>query len=566
MHKPPFARTILLALLSVSALPALADNAQRVHQTCSRYLDEQPDYYESRSARFSLRAMPQAAVKSAAPADLSANAAPMAEAAVGSVATRQMAPPRQNTERYGHYEPNPVHAVAEQPVSTFSIDVDTGSYANIRRFLTQTGRLPPADAVRIEEIINYFDYGYAKPTDGKPFAVHTETVDSPFRSGAKLIRIGIQAKEVSQAALPPANLVFLVDVSGSMYSRDKLPMVKYTLCTLAHQTRAQDRITLVTYADGNKVVLPPTTGNQRQKILAALDSLKAGGSTAGENAIQQAYQAAQRAYIRNGINRILLATDGDFNVGITDFNTLRSMVAEKRKSGISLTTLGFGSGNYNERLMEQLADAGDGNYSYIDSPEEAQKVLHRQLSSTLATVAQDVKIQVEFNPATVKEYRLIGYENRMLAREDFNNDQVDAGDIGAGHNVTALYEIIPAGETGWLPESRYQAAPAANDKAGSEYAFINLRYKLPGQSSSILINRPVATGSKPLAQGSNATRQAVAAAAFGELLRGGKYSGNFGWPQTLELARNAQFPDRHGLRRQFVQLIEKAQQLSSKPQ
>ena len=566
MPKPPFARTVLLALLSVSALPALADNTQRVHQTCSRYLDEQPDYYESRNARFSLRAMPQAAVKSAASADLSANAAPMAEAAVGSVATRQMALPRQNTERYGHYEPNPVHAVAEQPVSTFSIDVDTGSYANIRRFLTQTGRLPPADAVRIEEIINYFDYGYAKPTDGKPFAVHTETVDSPFRSGAKLIRIGIQAKEVSQAALPPANLVFLVDVSGSMYSRDKLPMVKYTLCTLAHQTRAQDRITLVTYADGNKVVLPPTPGNQRQKILAALDSLKAGGSTAGENAIQQAYQAAQRAYIRNGINRILLATDGDFNVGITDFNTLRSMVAEKRKSGISLTTLGFGSGNYNERLMEQLADAGDGNYSYIDSPEEAQKVLHRQLSSTLATVAQDVKIQVEFNPFTVKEYRLIGYENRMLAREDFNNDQVDAGDIGAGHNVTALYEIIPAGQTGWLPESRYQAAPAANDKAGSEYAFINLRYKLPGQSNSILINRPVAVGSKPLAQGSNATRQTVAAAAFGELLRGGKYSGNFGWPQTLELARNAQSPDRHGLRRQFVQLIEKAQQLSSKPQ
>ena len=566
MHKPPFARTILLVLLSVSALPALANNTQRVHQTCSRYLDEQPDYYESRSTRFSLRAMPQAAVKSAAPADLSANAAPMAEAAVGSVATRQMALPRQNTERYGHYEPNPVHAVAEQLVSTFSIDVDTGSYANIRRFLTQTGRLPPADAVRIEEIINYFDYGYAKPTDGKPFAVHTETVDSPFRSGAKLIRIGIQAKEVSQAALPPANLVFLVDVSGSMYSRDKLPMVKYTLCTLAHQTRAQDRITLVTYADGNKVVLPPTPGNQRQKILAALDSLKAGGSTAGENAIQQAYQAAQHAYIRNGINRILLATDGDFNVGITDFNTLRSMVAEKRKSGISLTTLGFGSGNYNERLMEQLADAGDGNYSYIDSPEEAQKVLHRQLSSTLATVAQDVKIQVEFNPFTVKEYRLIGYENRMLAREDFNNDQVDAGDIGAGHNVTALYEIIPAGQTGWLPESRYQAAPAANDKAASEYAFINLRYKLPGQSNSILINRPVAVGSKPLAQGSNATRQAVAAAAFGELLRGGKYSGNFGWSQTLELARSAQSPDHHGLRRQFVQLIEKAQQLSSKPQ
>ena len=578
MPKPPFARTVLLALLSVSALPALADNARHVHQTCSRYLDERPDYFESRNARFGTRAMSRAATKSAPVVELAADAAPAPQAAArdsmvglegayGPIRHAEVAAPsRQNTERYGHYEPNPVHAVAEQPVSTFSIDVDTGSYANIRRFLTQGGRLPPADAVRIEEIINYFDYGYAKPTDGKPFAVHTETVDSPFRSGAKLIRIGIQAKEVSQAALPPANLVFLVDVSGSMYSRDKLPMVKYTLCTLAHQTRAQDRITLVTYADGNKVVLPPTPGNQRQKILAALDSLKAGGSTAGENAIQQAYQAAQRAYIRNGINRILLATDGDFNVGITDFNTLRSMVAEKRKSGISLTTLGFGSGNYNERLMEQLADAGDGNYSYIDSPEEAQKVLHRQLSSTLATVAQDVKIQVEFNPAAVKEYRLIGYENRMLAREDFNNDQVDAGDIGAGHNVTALYEIIPAGQTGWLPESRYQAAPAANDKAGSEYAFIKLRYKLPGQSSSILISRPVAVGSKPLAQGSNATRQAVAAAAFGELLRGGKYSGNFGWPQTLELARRAQSPDRHGLRRQFVQLIEKAQQLSSKPQ
>nr|WP_225748594.1 VWA domain-containing protein [Eikenella sp. Marseille-P7795] len=593
MRYPPFARAALLALLSLSVLPALADNAQRVHQACSHYLNEQPrnDYGPvmglSRHQRFGgTRAVPPAAMmnRSVASYEVAPSAAPAPQAAAtkdsfiglegahGSLRARPQVIrpplPRQNTERYAHHEPNPVHAVAEQPVSTFSIDVDTGSYANVRRFLSQNHRLPPADAVRIEEIINYFDYGYAAPADGKPFAVHTETVDSPFRSGAKILRIGIQAKEMSHAALPPANLVFLVDVSGSMYSRDKLPLVKYTLCTLAHQTRAQDRITLVTYADGNKVVLPPTPGNQRQKILAALDGLRAGGSTAGENAIQQAYQAAQRAYIRNGINRILLATDGDFNVGITNFNTLRSMVAEKRKSGISLTTLGFGSGNYNDRLMEQLADAGDGNHSYIDSPEEAQKVLHRQLSSTLATVAQDVKTQVEFNPATMKEYRLIGYENRLLAREDFNNDQVDAGDIGAGHNVTALYEIIPAGQTGWLPESRYQAAPAraANDKAGSEYAFINLRYKLPGQSSSTLISSPVAAGSKPLAQGSNATRQALAAASFGELLRGGKYSGSFGWPQTLELARSAQSPDRHGLRRQFVHLIEQAQQLSSKPQ
>lgn len=583
MRYPPFARAVLLALLSVSALPALADNAQRVHEACSRYLNEEPSYdlRLRQYSRMGQRHMLQAAAtrRSVTSHNVAPAAAPQVETskdssvglagAYGMVNPNAMSRPpaqRQNTERYGHYEPNPVHAVAEQPVSTFSIDVDTGSYANVRRFLSRSNRLPPADAVRLEEIINYFDYGYAPPTDGKPFAVHTEVVDSPFRPEAKLLRIGIQAKEISRTALPPANLVFLVDVSGSMYSRDKLPMVKYTLCTLAHQTRSQDRITLVTYADGNKVVLPPTPGNQRQKILTALDSLKAGGSTAGENAIQQAYQAAQQAYIRGGINRILLATDGDFNVGITDFNTLRSMVAEKRRSGISLTTLGFGSGNYNDRLMEQLADAGDGNHSYIDSPEEAQKVLHRQLSSTLATVAQDVKIQVEFNPATVKEYRLIGYENRMLAREDFNNDQVDAGDIGAGHNVTALYEIIPAGAQGWLPESRYQAAPAAAGKSSSEYAFINLRYKLPGQSNSILISRPVAASSKALDAGSNATRQAVAAASFGELLRGGKYSGNFGWPQTLQLARSAQSPDPHGLRRQFVGLIEKAQQLSSKPQ
>ena len=523
--------------------------------------------------------MPQAAVKSSSvtayEAEPSAAPAAQATADVGAEGSYSIinnekrmvnagaaAPSRQNTERYGHYEPNPVHAVAEQPVSTFSIDVDTGSYANIRRFLTQTGRLPPADAVRIEEIINYFDYGYDKPADGKPFAVHTETVDSPFRSGAKLIRIGIQAKEVSQAALPPANLVFLVDVSGSMYSRDKLPMVKYTLCTLAHQTRAQDRISLVTYADGNKVVLPPTPGNQRQKILAALDSLKAGGSTAGENAIQQAYQAAQRAYIRNGINRILLATDGDFNVGITDFNTLRSMVAEKRKSGISLTTLGFGSGNYNDQLMEQLADAGDGNYSYIDSLDEAKKVLVRQLTSTLATVARDVKIQLEFNPAAVKEYRLVGYENRLLREEDFNNDRVDAGDIGAGHNITALYEIIPQGKTGWLDARHYQNAPAASGKA-DEYGWLKLRYKAPESEQSQLIEQPIAAKSIPLADAEEATRFAIAAASYAQALKGGKYNGALDWAGILRLAQAAQGSDPYGERAGLLQLIEKARELSS---
>ncbi|EGY51579.1 vWA domain-containing protein [Neisseria shayeganii] len=551
-------RAAVAAALAMCTQAAWADS---VHQVCQRYLQSEPEerlvsappsaaairHIEVAQVRSALRTA-EKMMPAASPAAIAPEAAPM---------------PRQNTERYGHQAANPVHSTAEQAVSTFSIDVDTGSYANVRRFLSRENRLPPADAVRIEELINYFDYGYAPPRDGKPFAVHTEVADSPFREQAKLLRIGIQAKEMSTAALPPANLVFLVDVSGSMMSRDKLPLVKYTLCTLAHQTRAQDRVTLITYADGNRVVLPATPGNQRQKILNALDGLKAGGATAGENAMQQAYREAQRGHVRHGINRILLATDGDFNVGITNFETLKSMVAEKRRSGVSLTTLGFGTGNYNEHLMEQLADAGDGNYSYIDGPEEARKVLQRQLSSTLATVAQDVKVQVEFNPATVKEYRLIGYENRMLAREDFNNDQVDAGDIGAGHNVTALYEIIPVGAEGWLPASRYQNAPAAEGNP-SEYAFIRLRYKLPGQSNSLLIHQPVAVGSVPLARSSNATRQAAAAAAYGELLRGGKYSGATGWPQTLSLAKSAQSPDRYGLRRQFVGLIEKAQSLSSR--
>lgn len=558
-------RAAVAAALAAGSQAAWAD---AVHQACQRYLQQEAvaephafpaapmeldtRYRTLEPGRPATAVVPQAAkqMRVATPA---AAVVPMPASAL-----------RQNTERYGHQTANPVHSTAEQAVSTFSIDVDTGSYANVRRFLIRENRLPPADAVRIEELINYFDYGYAPPRNGQPFAVHTEVADSPFREQAKLLRIGIQAKEMSRAALPPANLVFLVDVSGSMMSRDKLPLVKYTLCTLAHQTRAQDRITLITYADGNRVVLPATPGNQRQKILNALDGLKAGGATAGENAMQQAYREAQRGHVRNGINRILLATDGDFNVGITNFETLKNMVAEKRRSGISLTTLGFGTGNYNEHLMEQLADAGDGNYSYIDGPEEAEKVLQRQLSSTLATVAQDVKIQVEFNPATVKEYRLIGYENRTLAREDFNNDQADAGDIGAGHNVTALYEIIPAGAEGWLSDRRYQNTPAAEGRAG-EYAFIRLRYKLPGQSESRLISHSVPAGSVPLAQSSNATRQAVAAAAYGELLRGGKYSGGVDWPQTLQLAESAQSPDRHGLRRQFVSLIEKAQSLSSRP-
>ncbi|MBJ8419611.1 vWA domain-containing protein [Acinetobacter courvalinii] len=469
----------------------------------------------------------------------------------------------QNTEKYQNNEVNPVHRVADQAVSTFSIDVDTGSYTNTRRFLND-GRLPPVDAVRAEEMINYFDYQYPQPNSIHPFSVTTETVDSPWKQNAKLIKIGIQAKDLSTKQLPPANLVFLVDVSGSMDAADKLPLVKQTLRLLTEQLRAQDKVTIITYASGEKLVLEPTAGNQKDKILAVINALQASGATAGEQAIQLAYQQAEKAFVKNGINRILLATDGDFNVGITDFSTLKGMVAEKRKSGISLTTLGFGTGNYNEQLMEQLADAGDGNYSYIDNKNEAKKVVQRQLSSTLATVAQDVKIQVEFNPATVKEYRLVGYENRMLKQEDFNNDQVDAGDIGAGHNVTAIYEIIPVGQQGWLNDSRYQAAAKTDTTKKSEYAFVNLRYKLPNQEKSILLSQAVRAESRPLAQTNNDTRFAIAVASYAQQLKGGQYNGAMGWDQIIQLAQQSAKPDPYQMREEFVELAKIAKSLSAK--
>ena len=469
----------------------------------------------------------------------------------------------QNTEKYQNNEVNPVHRVTDQAVSTFSIDVDTGSYTNTRRFLND-GRLPPVDAVRAEEMINYFDYQYPQPNSIHPFSVTTETVDSPWKQNAKLIKIGIQAKDLSTKQLPPANLVFLVDVSGSMDAADKLPLVKQTLRLLTEQLRAQDKVTIITYASGEKLVLEPTAGNQKDKILAVINALQAGGATAGEQAIQLAYQQAEKVFVKNGINRILLATDGDFNVGITDFSTLKGMVAEKRKSGISLTTLGFGTGNYNEQLMEQLADAGDGNYSYIDNKNEAKKVVQRQLSSTLATVAQDVKIQVEFNPATVKEYRLVGYENRMLKQEDFNNDQVDAGDIGAGHNVTAIYEIIPVGQQGWLNDSRYQTAAKTDTAKKSEYAFVNLRYKLPNQEKSILLSQAVRAESRPLAQANNDTRFAVAVASYAQQLKGGQYNAAMGWDQIIQLAQQSVQPDPYQMREEFVELAKIAKSLSAK--
>lgn len=469
----------------------------------------------------------------------------------------------ENREQYQNLPPNPVRSVAEAPVSTFGIDVDTGSYANVRRILNE-GHLPPPGAVRLEEMLNYFPYSYAPPNDDGPFGITTELAPSPWNPHTRLLRIGIKASERSVEQLPPANLVFLVDVSGSMDRREGLPLVKGTLKLLVDQLRPQDKVALVVYAGDSRVVLEPTSGKDKAKIRAAIEQLQAGGATAGAAGIELAYRMAQQGFVDKGINRILLATDGDFNVGVSDFEALRQMAAEKRRSGVSLTTLGFGVDNYNERLMEQLADAGDGNYAYIDNLREARKVLVEQLSSTLAVLAKNVKLQLEFNPARVSEYRLLGYENRALKREDFNNDQVDAGEIGAGHTVTALYEIVPKGEKGWLDRLRYQAARKAAGNAG-ELAWLRVRWQAPEGGPSRLVERPIAAsaGVPELAGASDDLRFAAAVAAFAQQLDGARYTGDFALDDTLALAKGARGDDPYGLRGEFVQLVELARSLQT---
>lgn len=469
----------------------------------------------------------------------------------------------EDRETYAHVDDNPIHRAAEQPVSTFSIDVDTGSYANVRRFLNE-GRLPPTDAVRVEELINYFPLAdaAAKSLD-TPFAVHTELATSPWNARTKLMRIGIKGYAPT-GPQPASNLVFLVDVSGSMNEPAKLPLVQSSLKLLVRQLTAKDRISLVTYAGATAVVLEPTPGDQHAAIEQAIDRLSSGGGTAGGAGIQLAYQQAEKAFIKGGNNRILLATDGDFNVGISRFETLVDRVKDKRKTGIALTTLGYGSGNYNDRLMEQLADAGDGNYSYIDSLQEAQKALVEQRAATLLTIAKDVKIQVEFNPAVVAEYRLIGYENRALKREDFSNDKVDAGDIGAGHSVTALYEVALVGDGGERVEPlRYDAA-AKPAKRSEELAYVRLRYKRPNEDSSRLIEEPVrASSAVAFSQASDALRLTAAVAAFGQKLKGGTYTGSFGWEQIAMLAKSARAADTGESVGEFVKLVGLAQGLSA---
>lgn len=495
--------------------------------------------------------------------DAIAVAPAFAPPAAPSIAGGIAASSRVNTERYANTPDNPIQRTADASVSTFSIDVDTGSYSNVRRMLV-AGQRPPADAVRAEEMLNYFDYGYPAPNSrDKPFQVSTEVAVAPWNSKHQLLQIGIQGYRVAAADIPAANLVFLVDTSGSMQDADKLPLVKQSLRELVKALRPQDRVSLVVYAGSAGLVLPPTPGNEQARILEALDRLEAGGSTNGGEGLQLAYAMARQAFIGKGVNRVILATDGDFNVGTVDQKSLETMIADQRKSGIALTTLGFGTGNYNDAMAEQLADIGNGNHAYIDSSSEGRKVLVEELSSTMMTIAQDVKIQVEFDPAVVAEYRLIGYENRALRREDFNNDKVDAGEIGAGHDVTALYELTLVGSGGdSIDPLRYarQAVPAT--KRGGELGWLRLRYKSPAGGSSQLMERALLTGNART-PASPRLRWAAAVAGYADLLRGGTHVGSFGWDQVYTLAASATGGDRWGYRAEFLTLIDRARSVTA---
>ena len=440
-------------------------------------------------------------------------------------------------ERYDGKDVSAVKLTRAEPVSTFSVDVDTGAYANARRFLSQ-GQMPPRDAVRTEEMINYFRYNYPAPDSRKaPFSITTDVAVTPWNPDTRLMRIGLRGYDLPRQSRPPANLVFLMDVSGSMNSPDKLPLVKTALAGLAGELGRQDKVSIVVYAGAAGLVLEPT--NDPRKIREALERLQAGGSTAGSAGLQLAYNIARDNFIEGGVNRILIATDGDFNVGVSNTDALIEMVEKQRDGGITLTTLGFGTGNYNEAMMEQIADHGNGNYAYIDSALEARKVLGEQMAATLFTIAKDVKIQVEFNPAQVSQYRLLGYENRALREEDFDNDKVDAGDIGAGHQVTAIYEIVPAGTKGWIAPRRYeQGGESFTSGRSGELAHVKLRYKLPNGNTSRLIERTVAgqamqTSTRPTGD----FAFAAAVAAYGQSLRGDEMMKDFSYADVAALAR-----------------------------
>ncbi len=480
----------------------------------------------------------------------------------------EIAPQEFNREGYSPIQENPFQRVRTNPLSTFSIDVDTASYSNLRRFIN-SGQLPPKDAIRIEELVNYFTYNYPQPKGDRPFSISTEVAKAPWNPRHKLVQIGLQGKKISTENLPPSNLVFLLDVSGSMDEPNKLPLVKASLRLLVNELTAKDSVTIVVYAGAAGLVLPPTPGSEKAQILEAIDRLNAGGSTAGGEGIQLAYKLARENFIQSGNNRVILATDGDFNVGASSDAELVRLIEEKRQLGIFLTVLGFGTGNYQDAKMEQLANKGNGNYAYLDSLLEAKKVLVNEIGATLLTIAKDVKIQVEFNPAKVQAYRLIGYENRLLREQDFNDDTKDAGELGAGHSVTALYEIIPAGVESdvKLPdvdELKYQQTavdPAAY--ASDELMQVKLRYKAPDATESELIVQSVTDRDVTVESASENLKFAAAVAGFGMLLRDSDYKGNVNFEEVLSLANQAKGEDKEGYRAEFIRLVENSKLLAN---
>jgi Uncharacterized protein containing a von Willebrand factor type A (vWA) domain len=459
-------------------------------------------------------------------------------------------------EGYDHIQENSFRKVSDHPLSTFSIDVDAASYSNVRRILNQ-GRLPTPGAVRIEEMINYFSYNYPQPADDKPFSITTEWSSCPWNEGHQLVMIGLQGRKLDAENLPPSNLVFLIDVSGSMQTYNKLPLVKSSLNLLADQLRPQDKISIVVYAGNAGLVLPAT--NDKYRIREAVNSLEAGGSTAGGAGIQLAYQVAQQHFMENGNNRVVLCTDGDFNVGTSSDDELVNIIEKKRASGVYLTVLGFGSGNYQDAKMQKLADKGNGNHAYIDNINEAKKVLISEFGGTMFTIAKDVKLQVEFNPAKVKAYRLVGYENRMLAKEDFNNDKKDAGEMGSNHTVTALYEIIPAEsdeELATVDPLRYQKPKKKAGSLSDELMFVKIRYKNPKEQRSNLVEVPVQANSRVA---SDNMQFASAVAAFGMVLRKSEFKGSSSYKLVQSLA--ADVNDGDAYKKEFLELVKKAEQL-----
>lgn len=466
-----------------------------------------------------------------------------------------------STEAYDHLEENRYVATVNAPLSTFSVDVDTASYSNVRRFLTSESK-PPRGAVRIEELVNYFDYDYPSPEGDAPFSVNTEVGPAPWAPEHQLLHIGLQGRRIANDALPPRNLVFLIDVSGSMQDENKLPLLKRSFAALLSTLRESDSVSMVVYAGASGMVLPPTSAARRAEILAAFDRLEAGGSTNGGEGIELAYKAAEQTFKKGGVNRVILATDGDFNVGTTSQSDLVQLIEKKRETGIFLTVLGFGMGNYKDSTLEKLADHGNGNYAYIDSFDEARKVLVEEGGANLVTIAKDVKIQIEMNPAVVGAYRLVGYENRMLATEDFANDKKDAGDIGAGHSVTALYELLTPEQAKAIPGAalRYQTRTTTQRK--EELATIQLRFKQPDAKTSQLVSFPVQSRQVHLDQTSGTFRFSAAVASFGLLLRESEFAGRSSYGLVTELARNSLGTDAGGYRHEFLGLVARAESLS----